>query len=105
MTLEEMKSRVTARTGETDDGELTSSLDAAAQEIINYVYPFDPEVTEVPARYQTKQVDIAIYILNKRGAQGETKHDENGINRSYENADIPKSYFRGIMPFGKAPGV
>jgi hypothetical protein len=63
------------------------------------VYPYDSTVTEVPNRYETKQVEIAVYLYNKRGAEGQTAHNENGINRTYESADVPESLMRGITPF------
>ena len=39
-------------------------------------------------KYQSLQVEIAAYLLDKRGATGEIAHSENGISRSYENGDI-----------------
>jgi hypothetical protein len=53
----------------------------------------------VPDKYATNQVEIACYLLNKRGAEGETYHSENGINRSYENADVPESMLSRVLPF------
>lgn len=61
-------------------------------------YPYDPNVTEVPVQYDTLQCEIAAYMLNKRGAEGQTSHSENGISRSYENADIPASMLRVVTP-------
>ena len=55
-------------------------------------------MTEVPVQYEHLQLEIAIYMLNKRGAEGQTSHSENGISRSYENADIPKSMLMSITP-------
>ena len=103
MTTEEMKSQVSARTGETDDGVLTSYLDDAAQAILNHVYPFRDDVETVPTKYQRRQIEIAVYLLNKRGAEGETVHKENGTDRTYESANIPASLFEGIMPYCKIP--
>ena len=54
--------------------------------------------TEVPKRYEQKQLQIAAYLLNRRGAEGETQHIENGIHRNYEAADVPPSMLRGITP-------
>lgn len=56
------------------------------------------EETEVPKRYEQKQLQIATYLLNRRGAEGETQHIENGIRRNYEAADVPPSMLRGITP-------
>ena len=61
--------------------------------------PMTQSVTEVPTRYETKQVEIAVYLYNKRGAEGQTSHSENGINRTYESADVPESLMRGITPY------
>ena len=45
------------------------------------------------------QVEVAAYLLNKRGAEGETAHSENGISRSYEDGDVPSSLLRDIVPY------
>ena len=61
-------------------------------------YPFDPSIMEVPEQYSYLQVEIATYLLNKRGGEGELSHSENGISRSYENGDVPESMMRQIVP-------
>lgn len=105
MTRQEMIAEVASRTGETAEV-VTSFVDDAGEAIINHVYPFrGEEAYTVPVRYQRRQVEIAEYLVNKRGAQGETKHNENGIDRTYESAEIPKSYFKGLMPCGYVPLV
>ena len=86
-------------TGESEDSVLDTYLKIAGSKILEKAYPFDPDVTEVPAKYSTLQVDIAMYLYNKRGAEGETYHSENGINRSYEAADVPDSYLKRVIPF------
>ena len=42
--------------------------------------------------------DIDVALLNKRGAEGETAHSENGVSRSYEDGDIPPTLLRRILP-------
>lgn len=61
-------------------------------------YPYDDTVTEVPDRYAYTQLEIAVYLMNKRGAEGQTAHSENGISRSYEDGDVPPSLLREIVP-------
>ena len=85
--------------GTDEDALLLTLLSISAQKILDRVYPYDPTVTEVPARYETKQVEIAVYLYNKRGAEGQIVHNENGINRTYESADVPESLMRGITPY------
>lgn len=80
------------------DSVLKSYLTIAGQKILNRAYPYDDTVTEVPRRYGYLQCEIAAYLLNKRGAEGETSHTENGISRTYENADVPESMLNGVIP-------
>ncbi len=104
MTQAELKARVSALTGETNEDILLTFIQLAADKVIAKAYPFDPTVTEVPDRYQGVQLEIAVYMLNKRGAEGETSHNENGVNRSYEAASVPDSMLKGVIPFGKVLG-
>ena len=80
------------------DDVLISYLNLAGQKIINRAYPYDDTVTEVPRRYSYLQCEIAAYLLNKRGAEGEVSHSENGISRTYENADVPDSMLSDVIP-------
>ena len=81
------------------DDILLTYLAIAGRKIIDRAYPYDDAVEDVPRRYELLQCEIAVYLLNKRGAEGETSHSENGISRSYENADIPESMLSVITPF------
>ena len=101
MTNAEMIELVKSMSGESSDTVVSASLSAAGQEIINYVYQFvvDKSGLDVPVNYQYKQCEIATYLLNKRGAEGQTVHNENGVNRTYEAAGIPKSMWNGVIPF------
>ena len=83
--------------GWTDDV-LMAYLTIAGRKILNRAYPYDANVTEVPVRYGYLQCEIATYLLNKRGADGEISHSENGISRTYENADVPDSMLRDVVP-------
>lgn len=89
---------VKSMTGETSDGVVSAYLNIAGNKICRKAYPFDPTVTEVPEQYSLLQVEIAVYLLNKRGAEGEAAHSENGISRTYENGDVPPSMLRQIVP-------
>ena len=80
------------------DDVLISYLAIAGRKIINRAYPYDDTVKEVPTRYGYLQCEIATYLLNKRGADGEMSHSENGISRTYENADVPDSLLGEVIP-------
>ena len=84
--------------GDWSDDVLISYLTIAGQKILNRAYPYDDTVTEVPRKYGYLQCDIANYLLGKRGAEGQTSHDENGISRSYASADVPEAMLSEITP-------
>ena len=89
--------------GQTDDVNWTDAvllayLEVAGQEIIRRAFPFKQDITEVPDKYNALQCEIATYLLNKRGAEGEVAHSENGIARTYENADVPDSMLNDVVP-------
>ena len=100
MTNEEKLAALKAMVGNTDSDEVLSTyLTLAGGKILTKAFPFNPENTEVPVQYSYLQVEIAAYMLNKRGAEGQTSHSENGISRTYENADVPSSMLRRVVPF------
>lgn len=99
MTQTEKLTLLKAMVGSSDtDDVLLAYLDLAGAKIINRAYPYDSEVTEVPRRYEFLQCEIAAYLLNKRGAEGQTGHSENGISRSYESAGVPESMLGAVTP-------
>lgn len=77
-------------------------LKPAADIVWNRLYPFSNEscvpYSCFPNRYGHNVMEIAIYIYDKEGAEGETAHTENGIGRTYESGSIPESILRRITP-------
>lgn len=78
---------------------LSTYLTLGAQKIIRRAYPYDHTVTGVPEQYEVLQVEIAAYLIEKRGAEGETAHSENGVSRTYESADVPESLIGSVIPY------
>lgn len=85
-------------TGETDENVLSTFLTLAKNVVLAKAYPYGDGIEEMPLKYDTVQVEIAAYMLNKRGAEGEIVHLENGISRRYEDGDIPPTLLRRITP-------
>lgn len=90
-------------TGEADETVLSTYLSLAAQAVLDRYDPFG-STEEVPAKYGSVQVEIAAYMLNKRGAEGEVTHSENGVSRTYEDGDIPPTLLRRIIPLAGVIG-
>lgn len=106
MTQTQMLTILADTAPDTDESVLKAYLAMAGDAILNKAYPFNPNKRDVPPRYHSLQVEIAAYLLNKRGAEGETAHSENGVSRTYENAYVPDSMLKGVLPFvGVCKGV
>lgn len=89
---------VKALSGETDEGTVSAYLGVAGNRICRKAYPFDPSVREVPREYGYTQVEIAVYLLNKRGNEGLLAHSENGYSDTFESGDVPASMLRSVIP-------
>lgn len=92
-----------AMTGETNPTVLNTYLNLAGAKIVARRYPFSPK-KPVPPEYYNLQVEIAAYLINKRGAEGQLVHNEGGINRTYESASVPESMLKDITPLCGAFG-
>lgn len=95
--LEMFKSLVGADDTVSDDL-LNIYLKRAEQKVLNRLYPFGSADELIPKKYEHKVMEIAEYLYYRRGSEGETSHSENGVSRSYENADVPKSMLTEITP-------
>ena len=89
---------------EENEGVLSAYLELAGDKILNRMYPYKDDYTglSVPDRYASIQLKVAAYMLNKRGAEGQIQHIENGIHRNYGSADIPDGMLAEIVPFAQA---
>ena len=104
MDLSEKLEMLKTITGETDENVLTVYLNIAGDVILRRLYPYGTNNTQVPSPYEVRQIEIASYLLNKRGAEGEISHMENGMSRTYGDSYVPPSYLRGIVPIAEVPG-
>lgn len=81
------------------DNLLMMLLEQAEGIVMNRRYPFGaPEGMEMPTQYENVQIRIALELYSKMGAEGQTAHDENGISRTWESADVSPSLLKTIMP-------
>lgn len=86
-----------AGAGDTIDT-LRTYLSIAGSKILNRLYPYGRGDEVIPERYHALQCEMAVYLLGKRGAEGQTGHSENGTSRTYGSADIPESMLSQIVP-------
>ena len=103
MTTEEKITYIGVISDEEDTGVISAFLSMAEEIAFNRVFPFgdpDDEVKQaVMDRYSNVICEIAVYLLNKRGAEGETVHNENSADRTYETGGVPNSILKKLTPY------
>ena len=73
-------------------------LDTAQSINLAHRFPFGTDRTEVEPQYKGLQLRIAIDLYNKRGAEGEKAHSENGVSRTYESSWVSQQLLDEIVP-------
>lgn len=99
MTPQEKIALLELMTDETSTVVLSAYLGLAQQTVYEHAFPYGVFPEEMPAQYDGVHVEIAAYMINKQGAEGETVHLENGVSRHWENGSVPSSLVRRIVPF------
>lgn len=86
------------------DDTLSAYLTLAGQKVLRRCYPFaaDTQTYSVPNRYATIQVELAANEVIKRGAEGQSSFNDNGVSRTYEPENV---LLDRIVPFAHVPGV
>ncbi len=94
---------------EVSDELISVYLDIAMSRILHKRNPYaTEELTEddFEPRYDYLQCEIAVFLLAKRGAEGQVAHKENGIDRVWGNwgIDVPIPLLNQVVPKGKVIG-
>ena len=102
MNREEKVEQLRAMLGESNDTLLNAYLQQSKSKILNKLYPFKTDMTsiDVPDRYAQLQIELAITLYNTRGAEGQSSHNENGVNRSWRSET---EILAEITPFAGLP--
>lgn len=71
-----------------------------AADAINGIRSYEPtDIGDVEKQYRGVQVQLALAAYNKRGAEGQSSHSENGIARVYGSSDdYPPHLLRRVIP-------
>ena len=90
---------------EATDDVVSVYLNLACSTMLERLYPYDTtkDETDIPARYDAIQCDLAARYFLRRGGQGEINHEENGVNRQYASVD-DEDILRKLTPFAKVGG-
>ena len=91
-------------TDSSEDTLLSLLIESADEKILNKRFPFgytDEQKAVALKQYSNIELDIAVYLYNRRGSEGQTSHGEIGVSRGYESAGIPNSFVADIVPMVK----
>lgn len=107
--LSKLKRRLKTRGFDTDDlsdEDLFDEIESAI-ESVNDRRHFTPTKTKLfEDKYKNIVIRLAICSIAKMGAEGETLHSENGINRTYSGAsEHPSDILSEIVPLGRIRSI
>ena len=80
-------------------------LKSARSAMLKRLYPLHPDRMdeELPDYYAMDQCELAARYFLRRGTQGETNHEENGVNRTYASVN-DEDILQRLTPFAKVGG-
>lgn len=87
---------------EATDALITVYLQFASGKILERLFPFDTgkDESDIPGRYDILQCELGARLFIRRGGEGESAHEENGVNRTYGSVDDEDILSR-ISPYAK----
>ena len=77
-------------------------LEMAKRKILNRRFPYGTTLKDVEEIYDQLHIELAICIYNKRGADGESSHSENGVSRVYRSEN---EILQEIVPYAGVPNL
>lgn len=101
MTDEEKAALVRTLLGEDPgDAVVEGYLGVARDLILEARNPFsaDPTAENWEARYDRLQCEVAVELVARRGAEGQTAHKENGVDRTWADAGVSSALIGRVVP-------
>ena len=84
---------------ESKDDIFEIKLEDAKYEYLRLVYPFNPEIEELPNdRARNWQTKCAIELYNGQGQENVISCSENGLSESYEKSGLSKDLLNELPP-------
>ena len=99
--MDKLSMAIDLTNGEATENVMLAKLAEAEYDIMHRLDPLGAVgLTELPTKYDMLAVKLAVRRFYKMGAEGETAHNENGVNRTYGSAD-DEDLLRAVMPYAK----
>jgi hypothetical protein len=92
-----------------DEEKLTAYLTLSGQEILQWMYSLTGGVPDgvetVPAKYEVTQIYAVVAGYTHAGAEGESSHGENGIQRTFRYSDMLDYIHQNVLAIAKVGAV
>ena len=90
-----------------DDATITTYLGIAKAEILGWRYSYSPEdmPDDVPAEYETAQVQAVVNGFTQRGVEGQTVSVENGVHRHFIYSDMIGYIRNHVLPYVRVGAI
>ena len=86
----------------TSDALISAYLTLAEQEIFSWRYSYSSQtVTEIPSEYEVTEIMAVVAGFSQGGAENQTQHSENGIQRQFKYADMVAYIRAHVIPICK----
>lgn len=98
--LDKLKRRLQIDTSDNSlDDYLNDLLEEANLITLNEYYGSNQvtETSKLPYRFKYIPLDVAVFLFNKTGVEGQTGHTEQGINRQYGTSGVPTELFASMV--------
>lgn len=91
------------------DNTLNNYIAVAGNEILSWMYHLvggvPEDVTNVPEKYEGTQIYSVIVGFTQSGAEGETRHHENGVIREFKYDNMMEYIHNNVLPFVRVGAV
>lgn len=82
---------------------LNAYIEDATDLCKNTLYPFSQQTPPdaLPDKYNSWIARAALEMISKIGGEGETQHNENGVNRYYSGGTVSTELLQELTPIGQ----
>lgn len=91
------------------DDLLNTYIAVAGNEILSWMYHLvggvPEDVIEVPSKYEGIQIYAVVVGFTQSGAEGETRHHENGVIREFKYDSMMEYIHNNVLPYVRVGAV
>lgn len=91
------------------DEKLNAYLSLSGKEIVSWMYHLiggvPEDVVDVPTRYEVTQIYSVVAGYTHAGSEGQSAHNENGIQRTFKYSDMLDYIHQNVIAFARVGAI